>query len=467
MRIKSILVAAFAGAAVFTGAAAAQEAPAKSLTELLSRIQSDTRDQSEESARREAEFRRERDQQARLLAQAKAELEALEQESVRLQALQDENDLQIAELEAALLAKQGDFGELFGTARQAAGDVRSLVENSVISPQLGLAERTQRLARVAETSKLPSREDLDSIWKTLITEMVHQREVARFTARVANYSRDGGAAEAEVIRVGSFIAFANDRGNPRFLSYESGDTDRPPQLKVLARPPASAVVAAAKNVIGARPGSLVRGPVDPSRGTLLGLVVDTPNLRERVDQGGIVGYVTIGIAVIGIVFGILRLFQLFTVNAAVRGQARSSKIGRGNPLGRIMLAAQEAQNSDVETFELKLDDAIIRESSGLDFGLNFLKLAAGVAPLLGLLGTVTGMILTFQQITLFGTGDPKIMADGISQALVTTVLGLVSAIPLLLIHSFCASASRGVQQVIEEQAAGIVAEHASRQSGGR
>ena len=76
-----------------------------------------------------------------------------------------------------------------------------------------------------------------------------------------------------------------------------------------------------------------------------------------------------------------------------------------------------------------------------------------------LLGTVTGMIVTFQQITLFGTGDPKIMAGGISQALVTTVLGLVVAIPTTLLHSFANSSARGIINVLEEQSTGIVAEH--------
>jgi len=129
-----------------------------------------------------------------------------------------------------------------------------------------------------------------------------------------------------------------------------------------------------------------------------------------------------------------------------------------------MLAYEQVKDRPIETIELKIDEAILRETPRLEFGLNFLKLAAGVAPLLGLLGTVTGMIRTFTQITLFGTGDPKIMAGGISEALVTTVSGLIAAIPLLFIHSFAASFARGAQQTLEEQAAGIIARHAEESS---
>jgi biopolymer transport protein ExbB len=117
---------------------------------------------------------------------------------------------------------------------------------------------------------------------------------------------------------------------------------------------------------------------------------------------------------------------------------------------------------DIETLELKLDEAILRESAPLETGLNFIKVLYVVAPLLGLLGTVVGMIATFQMITLFGTGDPRMMAGGISTALVTTVLGLVVAIPLTLLHAFLQGKSKALIQILEEQAAGIIARLAER-----
>ncbi|MCG8442234.1 MAG: MotA/TolQ/ExbB proton channel family protein [Caulobacterales bacterium] len=453
--ISSLAVAAWAGAALFTAPAAAQNQPASSLRELLSRIQQDSQEQSAEARRREAEFQRGVNEQAALLAQAQAELDALIAEGEALTAQFDANDEIILDLEDELRDKQGEFGELFGVARQAAGDVRALLDASNVSAQF--PDRTAALARVAASSRLPTRTDLDEIWKRQIEEMIAQRDVVTFPARVANFSRDGRAVDAEVTRIGVFTVFANAGGSARFVDFQDGE------ITVLSRQPSGRLVSAATTVMRSNPDRLVAGPVDPSRGELLSLIIDAPTLGERINQGGVVGYVIITMAIIGIAFGILRVVMLSMLNARVSGQARrADRPSQGNPLGRVLLAAQQARDADVETFELKLDDAIIKESAGLDFGLNFLKLAAAIAPLLGLLGTVTGMIITFQQITLFGTGDPKIMAGGISQALMTTVLGLVAAIPLLLIHSFAASASRGVQQIMEEQAAGIVAEHAER-----
>lgn len=470
-RFASIAVAAgLAVSASFTvsttSAVAQADAPASTLAGVLERIRRDTREQTQEAQRREAEFRTARNRQASLLAEAEGQLQSLKDEGDRLTALFEQNDARIFELQGELRAAQGDFGELFGVARQAAGDTMAQLAVSNIAAQPGLfvqsdsgASLIDRLDSLSATERLPTQDELDALWKALILEMVHQREVATFRARVGNFGRDGGAAEADVTRIGPFTIFASDGGKPRFVEYKDG------ALTVLQRQPVDRLRNAANDVMRGSPDRLYAGPVDPSRGTLLGLIVDVPNLQERFNQGGPVGKVIAVLAIVGVAFGALRLLQLFGVNAAVRGQARSQRAGKGNPLGRIMLAAEQARSADIETFELKLDDAIIRESSGLDFGLNFLKLAAGLAPLLGLLGTVTGMIQTFQQITLFGAGDPQIMAGGISQALVTTVLGLVAAIPLLLIHSFCASASRGVQQILEEQSAGIVARHAESRRG--
>jgi len=469
-RITSLAVAASlaatAGFAIATPSFAQDAAPATTLSGVLERIRRDTREQSQEAAAREAEFRRDRDRQASLLAQAEVQLQALVDEGERLNELFEQNDERIAILQEELSGAQGDFGELFGVARQAASDAVGQLRNSNIAAQPGLFTQDNgesllgRLDDLSTTERLPTQLELDSLWKSLIQEMIHQREVVTFRARVGNFGSDGGAVEADVTRVGPFTLFASDGGKPRFVEFEDG------QITVLQRQPVTRLRNAANAVINAGPDQIVGGPLDPSRGALLNLIIDVPNLMERFNQGRVVGKVIAVLAFVGISFGAWRLLVLFGVSSAVSRQARNARASKGNPLGRIMLAAEQAGSADIETFELKLDDAIIRESSGLDFGLNFLKLAAAIAPLLGLLGTVTGMITTFQQITLFGTGDPKIMAGGISQALVTTVLGLVAAIPLLLIQSFCSSASRAVQQVLEEQSAGIVARHAETRRGG-
>ena len=205
-------------------------------------------------------------------------------------------------------------------------------------------------------------------------------------------------------------------------------------------------------------GDIVKGAIDPSRGAILGLLIQTPGLSERVSQGGVVGYIIIGLLIIGLLLSAERIFRLTIVSRSVNAQSKDvDNPNDDNPLGRVLSAYHSNQSADVETLELKLDDAILKELPALERGINFIKLLSSVAPLLGLLGTVTGMIVTFQAITLFGTGDPKLMAGGISQALVTTVLGLTAAIPLVLLHSVAQQRSRSIQQVLEEQSAGLIA----------
>jgi biopolymer transport protein ExbB len=207
--------------------------------------------------------------------------------------------------------------------------------------------------------------------------------------------------------------------------------------------------------------------IDPSRGSILGLLVQTPSLLERVDQGGLIGYIIVVIAFVGLLLVIGRMLILARVAHRVRLQKQSAKGDPGNPLGRVLAVYEANQEMNSEALELKLDEAILKETPPLERGLTTIKVLSVIAPLLGLLGTVTGMIRTFQAITLFGTGDPKLMAGGISQALVTTVLGLLTAIPLVLLHSLVRDRSKALTQLLDEQAAGLVAERAEREGEGR
>ena len=203
--------------------------------------------------------------------------------------------------------------------------------------------------------------------------------------------------------------------------------------------------------------------IDPTRGGLLSMLTQTPTPVERIQQGGAIGYIILAIGLFGIVLVLLRLTGLGRVAGRMDRQLREpGEVADDNPLGRVLLAAGDAGDRDIDAIELLLDEAILRETPALQRGLGLLKLLAAVAPLLGLLGTVTGMILTFQSITLFGTGDPKLMAGGISQALVTTVLGLIVAIPLLFSHTLLASRSRTLIQILDEQSAGLIARQVSR-----
>ena len=197
--------------------------------------------------------------------------------------------------------------------------------------------------------------------------------------------------------------------------------------------------------------------MDPTRGTLLGANVERPSLRERIDQGGTVGLVIIAMGIVAVLVALYKILTLMGVSGSVNKQANNPDNPGNNPLGRVLKVLKDNPGSDTEALELKLSEAIMRETPKLNSWLMFLKIVAVVAPLMGLLGTVTGMIQTFQSITLFGAGDPKLMAGGISQALVTTVLGLCVAIPTVLLHTAAASKAKRVQEILEEQSAGMVA----------
>lgn len=462
MIIKTIAAVSL-GASMLAAPAFAQadRQPVTSIQQLLDRVRADARDAEAENQRRIQEFRAERDRQASLLSQARNELASLEAEADRLTAQFEANDQRIAELDQQLREEQGAFGELFGAARQAAGEFGATIESSLVSAQYG--GRHDPLLSLATSRTLPERRELDRIWQTMIQEMNGQAEVVTFQRRVLGLN-DG--QPLAVTRVGPFLAIADD-GGPRYVRWAADDTNTALgyDLKELAQQPPGRLLNAASTLINADPGEIVAGPVDPSRGALLNIYKDVPDLAERFEQGGIVAKIIAGLLIFSAAFGLFRLFSLLMTTSAINAQKRRSTASKSNPLGRIMLAYEEVKSRPIETIELKIDEAILRETPKLEFGLNFLKLAAGVAPLLGLLGTVTGMIRTFTQITLFGTGDPRIMAGGISEALVTTVSGLVAAIPLLFIHSFAASFARGAQQALEEQAAGIIARHAEESAG--
>ncbi len=435
----------------FVSAARAQEQ--LTLQQVLEAVRRERRETSAENQEREARFLRERNNQQAELNRVRQQVVAAENEADRLQALLEANQARIDELDQELAEKNGQFQELFGAARSAASELEAQISRSQISAQY--PGRGEDLLKVAQTETLPTEEQLVYLWETMVQQITEQGKVVKFAGDVTG--ADGSAVSQEITRIGPFVSFSN---NGRFLTYKPEQNT----LAFLARQPDGRFTGAARNVANATGEGVVRGVIDPSLGQLLGLIVESPTVRERIAQGRVVGYIILGIAAFGTLLGLYKWITLTMTAGAVSGQVRKKKASKGNPLGRVMLAYENTQSNDVETVALKLDDAILKEVPKLEGGLNLVKVLAAIAPLLGLLGTVIGMINTFQAITLFGTGDPQIMAGGISEALVTTVLGLIAAIPLLLLHAFGSGAAKRVTQILEEQAAGIVAEHAE---GGR
>ncbi|HEX7047558.1 MAG TPA: MotA/TolQ/ExbB proton channel family protein [Gammaproteobacteria bacterium] len=454
--MKKIIYSALIAALIGTGSVHAGEQPAATqpsdLDQLLEQVRRASREASALNQRREQEFRQARDQQRQLLEQAKAELAAEEQRSDRLRQTFDANEQELTQLTETLRTRMGNLGEVFGVVRQMAGNAKTIVDNSLVSAQI--ENRGEILSKLAQSKALPTIDELEALTNVYLEEMVKGGKVVRFTDTVVN--EDGTPVEQDVVRVGVFNAI-NNEGFLRYLPETHS-------LVELARQPAGRFLDMAEELFAAEPGT---GPVamaiDPTQGQLLGALVMAPSFMERVDQGGLIGYITLALGAFGLLIALQRLIYLFNVNRKVKAQLESGKPNPDNALGRVLSVYNENKGDDIETLELKLDEAILKETPQLEKWQSALKILAAVAPLMGLLGTVTGMIVTFQSITLFGTGDPKLMAGGISQALVTTVQGLVVAIPMVLLHAVVSSRSREIVQIIEEQSAGIIAAHAEKQ----
>ncbi len=421
------------------------------LDELLSRLQSGQIAQTKQNQNREREFTLKVNEQGRLLNEAKATRDQAINTSTRLEKQFQDNEVGLGNKTEALTRRMGELKELFGVLQQVAGDTKSKFQTSVVSAQIaGRGEFLDELAQsMGSSSKLASIEEIERLWFELQREMTQSGKVHSFTRDVV--MANGEKQLTQVTRVGGFNLIANGK----YLEY----IDETGSVAELIRQPSSRYVASAA-ALSSSSHEVVPFALDPTGGSILGLLVQAPDTQERVEQGGPVGYVILAIGLIGLLIAIERFFTLFLIGGKVNRQLKSDKANSDNPLGRVMLVKEQNPNADTETLELRLSESILREVPKLSSRLTLIKIISVVAPLIGLLGTVTGMINTFQAITLFGTGDPKLMAGGISQALVTTVLGLVVAIPMVFIFTLLHTRSRSIINLLQQQSAGIIAERA-------
>jgi biopolymer transport protein ExbB len=399
-------------------AAEPEAAEPVSLDELLQQVRSGRIKDADENKARIEEFRRDRARQTQRLNNERNEQTREEQRSEVLETTFEENDLRIMDLEQQLQERLGDLKELFGVLQQAAGDARGQFDNSVTQVQFPdrSAFMTEFAQKMGQTNRFASLEEIERLWFELQQEMTETGKVVTFETTVVNAA--GEAVEKDVTRIGAFNVISEGK----YLEYipETG------RLLELQRQPQSRYLSRLDELSSADTGLHAVG-LDPTRGQLLGLLVQSPSLTERIAQGKVVGYVIIVIGIIGVLIAIWRLVALSITGAAVNRQAKHPEKATNNPLGRVLKVYEDSPDTDVESLELKLSEAILKELPKFNMMLPMLKIISVVAPLLGLLGTVTGMIVTFQAITLYGAGDPKLMAGGISTALVTTVLGLYRA----------------------------------------
>lgn len=415
------------------------------LENLLHSVKQTSNKEIIDEKKRLKEFVENKNQQKALLLQAKKDLKLENIETKRLKKLIEANEEVLTSKEAELNVKIGDLGEMFGSVRQTSADFLTNYQRSFTASQF--PQKEEIFTKFSNSKKLPTIEELTSFWHTMLDEIIQSGQVSTYQASVI--LQNGERNIQDVTRVGVFSAFSN--GN--FLKY-SNDIN---SLIELSTQPSSAYTSNAQDFEESS-NEIKSALVDPTRGTLFEMLGNNPTIMDRINQGGIVGYIIITLGVLGLLFAAYKIVFLNLIHTKIKKQQKNlENYDDSNSLGKIAGVFYKNVNDSISDLEIKIGEAILKETNHIKKGQSFVKLLAAVTPLLGLLGTVTGMIATFQAITLFGTGDPKLMAGGISTALITTVLGLVTAIPLLFAYTYISSKAEAIVSVLEEQSIGMLA----------
>ncbi|WP_333917971.1 MotA/TolQ/ExbB proton channel family protein [Vibrio crassostreae] len=419
-----------------------------STAQLVNKAKSENRTQASHNVVREADFKKTEQELKVIKAQLEAKRTSIQGATDALTQTFSDNENKLARLEEKLRLETGSLGELFGVVRQNAKELGAELSSTVNS--VDRAEHTATVDQIIDAKSLPSMPQLSGLWMSMVEQIQASSELSK--SQIAFINGEGNTQTVDAYRLGS-IGLVTDQG------YVSWNTQREDAIAYLKQPSNGPTLASLSTLANGDVSNVV---VDPSRGFMLEQLALTPSLTDRLQAGGVVGKVILGLLAIGLIIALVRGVSLAIARQKIRAQLKNPEQAGDNPLGRVLAVYNKEQNQTVEALELRLLEAVVDEQTHLEKGLSMLKLLAALAPMLGLLGTVTGMIETFQVITQFGNGDPKVMAGGISMALVTTVLGLVAAMPLLLAHNILSTQAENIRNILEKQGIGLVAEQAEK-----
>lgn len=421
--------------------------PALAADSLTSKAKDAQKQEQQHNAQREAEFM----EQQQTLAARKSELQQQKAElDASIQSLTSaftDNERTLAEQQKKLHLETGSLGELFGVVRQSAKELQIELEHSVINHEQ--AEHLTAINSIVAAKTLPSIHQLTGLWQAYLSQIASGATYSEVDLPFVSGS--GEMMTINAIRLGHF-ALLSAHGPISWDGQLASDFPRLPKSVPTSFEAAGIVTGQTATQL------------DPSRGEIYKQLADTPTLAERFEHGGVVGKIITALFIIGMIIALYRAVVLLSTQHTISKQLKTPDTPEDNPLGRVLNVYRSEKQLHVEALELRLLEAIMDEQQHLERGLSMLKLLAALAPMLGLLGTVTGMIETFQVITQFGNAEPRVMAGGISMALVTTVLGLVSAMPLLLAHNLLSSKAEAIRNILERQSVGLVAAQAEAQT---
>jgi biopolymer transport protein ExbB len=416
---------------------------------LLQKVKEGYKEQTLEDKNREQKFLDDMKNQQKMVNDIKNEIKKAKTLSKKLKSSIKSNEVELQKLANDLELATGDLGELFGTVKQFSSDMNVDIKESLVSAQY--PKRDKFLQDLSTKNELPNIKELEKLWFIMFQEIVESGKVVKFSTQIIK--KEGSKSFEDVIRVGNFSATTQDS----FLKYSSNNSIF---IEPSSQPNSS--ISTIKEFFNSN-SNISETVIDPTRGTILDLVAQKPTIKERISQGGNIGYIIIGLGVLGLIFAIFKYIWLSYISFRVNSQLKNiSKVNSKNPLGRVISAYESNKSMNLSDLEYRVDEAFYKEIPPLQSGLSMIKLFAATAPLLGLLGTVTGMIVTFQAITLFGTSDPRLMAEGISQALITTMLGLIVAIPLLFAHTILSSKAKKIITTLEQSATSLIANKIDR-----
>jgi biopolymer transport protein ExbB len=366
-------------------------------------------------------------------------------------------------LEEKWSTKEVDFREIQGNVRMAARDIQALLEASPVSAVK--PERLDGIAPLLKEGYFPDIDDISGMTVVLFEEMERASQVSLW--KDATYvGRDGTDRKGLILTLGRFTAMYRDGNEVGFLSYTPADR----KLTALSVLPSGSLSRNMKAYFAGK-GSMV--PIDIAGGESLSQLTHHLSMLEEFKLGGNIMWPIFIVAVSVILFTLYKMVYLKRVHGdtdkimgqvndlAAKGdweavdQIMSAHKNRNWPVVNVLREGIAARREDRETQETVLQEAILREIPRLEKGLSIMAALGAISPLLGLLGTVTGMIRTFNVITVYGTGDPKLMSGGISEALIATKWGLCIAVPTMLLHVFLSRRANAVVSDMEEKAVGL------------
>lgn len=400
------------------------------IQDLINRVEKNSQDLAKADSKRVNNFINNVMDRKFLLSKAKKQLADEEARNKRLEDLFEDNELKLSELETELQIKLGVLGELFGVARQMAGELNADSESAY-----NFSEFPNRTAALQEIGKIKvhNLKNLEDLWVLHLNEIASSGEIKEIKANIIN--SNGDIQPSNLVRYGPF----NMVQGKSFVKPDIANN----AFSVLPKQPDRGITKTFRSHYKSDGYSVAA--IDPTRGFLLSLYLDKPSTFERVAQGKLIGFIIVVIGLSGLIFAAYRYYSLNLYANSIKSKSEADVFNQIDNLS--------TKSTTIDTFERECDEILLTINGNLNWGVNWIKFLAAVAPLLGLLGTVIGMIETFQAITVFGTGDPKQMAGGISQALVTTMLGLIFAAPLLAMYTLLSEKVSDILQEIEEYVA--------------